>query len=185
MLLDVRLQLVQVLPVLLHDFRELQLGLGFRFAERHLHAAVRVDLAFARRFDRQEDHVLVVRHHRRLRAVRLRRGHAAERLQRQHHVRQFFVGVVNVLRDFQVTFAAARARVVVRMSQPLQFVLVNETMTGAAECVDDAVIFAREDHFRSFQLQQLVAVVPLDLGLLVDAPLPAASRRLLRGRACP
>ena len=44
---------------------------------------------------------------RRLRAVRLRGRHAAERLQRQHHVRQIVDRVVDVLADFEVAFAAA------------------------------------------------------------------------------
>src|SRR4051812_29639742 len=56
------------------------------------------------------------------------------------------------------------------MSDALELVLVNETVTGSAERVDDAVIFTGEDDFRGFQLEQLVAEVPLDLGLLVHAP---------------
>src|SRR5262249_44897443 len=49
----------------------LELGLGFDlgFAERHLHTAVCVDFAFARSFNRQEDHVFEFVDYCRLRAV--------------------------------------------------------------------------------------------------------------------
>ena len=88
------------------------LGLDLGLAERHLHAAVGVDLALAGGLDRQEDHVLELVDHGRLHAVGLRGGHAAERLQRQHHVAQVLVRVVDVLGDFEVALAAAGARVV-------------------------------------------------------------------------
>ena len=127
---------------------EFELGLGLGFAERHLHAAVGVHVAFAGGLDGEEDHVLVVRHHRRLRAVGLRGGHAAERLERENHVRQTFVRVVDVLGDFQVAFAARRARIVVRMAEALQFVLIDQVMADAAQRVDDAVVFALEDGSR-------------------------------------
>ena len=62
----------------------LELGFGFDLglAERHLHAAVSIDLAFTRSFNRQENHVLKFVDHRRLHSVRLRRRHASERLER-------------------------------------------------------------------------------------------------------
>jgi len=48
---------------------EFLLGLALGFAQRHLHAAVSVDFAFARGFHGQIDHVLEVGDHRRLRAI--------------------------------------------------------------------------------------------------------------------
>ncbi len=170
MLVGNRLQFVHRLAQLAEHVLELQLRLGLGFAERHLHTAVGVDFALARSLDGQENHVLVVGHHRRLRAVGLCGRHAPEGLQRQHHVAQLAVRVVNVLRHFQVSFAAARARVVVGMADALQLVLVHQPVRRAAQRVDDAVILAGEDHFRRFQLHQLVAVLPLDLGLLIEPP---------------
>ena len=152
------------------NFRHFLLGFVLGLAQRHLHARMGVDLAFAGRFDRQVDHVLVIRHDRGLRAIGLRRRHAAERLHRQHHVGQVFVRVIDVLGDFQVAFAAARARVVERMSQALQFVLVGEVMRDVAQRADDLVIFVLEDGFRQFQLRDFVAEAPLDLGALVETP---------------
>ena len=70
----------------------------------------------------QEDHVLELVDHGRLHAIRLRRRHAAERLQRQHHVAELVHGVVDVLADFEVTFTAARELVVERMRHLGQFV---------------------------------------------------------------
>ena len=67
---------------------EFRLGLDLRFAQRHLHAAVRVDLSLARSFNRQKNHLPKTVDHGRLHAIGLRRRHTAERLQRQHHVAQ-------------------------------------------------------------------------------------------------
>ena len=69
---DIGLQFVSGFADLLQHVFELELGFGFGLAQRHLYAAMSVDLALARSFDRQVDHVLVMRHHRRLRAVGLR-----------------------------------------------------------------------------------------------------------------
>src|SRR5690348_17269071 len=60
---------------------EFLLRLVLGFAEGHLDAGMGVDLTFARRFDRDEDHVLVVTHHGGLRTIALRTRHAAEGLE--------------------------------------------------------------------------------------------------------
>ena len=101
----------------------LKLGFGFDLglAERHLHAAVSIDFSFARSFNGQENHVFKLVDHRRLHSVGLRRRHASERLERQHHVAQFVNRVVHILADFQVSLAAARELVIKRMRQVSQF----------------------------------------------------------------
>ena len=119
---------------------ELGLGLHLGLAQRHLHAAVSVDFAFARSLDRQEDHVLEFVDDRRLHSVGLRRRHAAERLQRQHHVAQLVHGVVDVLADFEVSFAAARELVVEGMRQLGQFGLRHQVVRDSAQMLDGAVI---------------------------------------------
>ena len=58
---------------------------------------------------------------------------------------QLFVAIVNIFRNFQVALTAFRTSVVVRMSNSLQFILVNQFVGGAAECFDDLVVFARKD----------------------------------------
>ena len=65
---------------------ELRAGLQPSLAQRHLHPALRIQRALAGGFHRQKDHLRKARHHRRLHPIRLRTRHAAERLQRQHHV---------------------------------------------------------------------------------------------------
>ena len=119
---------------------ELGLGLDLRLAERHLHAAVRIDLAFAGSLDGQEDHVLEFVDHRRLHPIGLRRRHAAEWLQRQHHVAELVHGVVDVLADFEVPFAAARELVVEGMRQFGQFRLRHQVMRDAAQILRCAVV---------------------------------------------
>ncbi len=86
--------------------------------QRHLHAAMRVHFALARCFDGKEDHVLELAHNPRLHAIGLRRWHAAERLQRQHHVAEMINRVVDVLADFHVTFSAAARAGVEGMREP-------------------------------------------------------------------
>ena len=103
---------VKVLPVDFEALFEFGLGLHLGLSERHLDAAVGIDLAFAGSFDGQENHVFEFVDHRRLHSVRLRRRHAAERLQRQHHVAELVHGVVDVLADFEVALAAASELVV-------------------------------------------------------------------------
>ena len=98
------------------------------------------------------------------------RRHAAEGLQRQHHVRQVLVRVVDILGDFQVAFAAAGARVVEGMAEALQFVLVGQVMRDAAQRVHDLVIFALEDGFGELQLGHLLAEAELDLGARAQLP---------------
>jgi hypothetical protein len=70
---------------------------------------------------------------RRLHAVRLRRRHAAEGLQRQHHVAELVHGVVNVLAHFEVPFAAARELVVEGMRHLGQFGLRHQVVRNAAQ----------------------------------------------------
>ncbi len=81
----------------------------------------------------QEDHVLVLIDDGRLDAVGLRGGHAAEGLERQDHVAPVLVGVVDVLGDLEVAFAAAREGVVVRVPEPLQLVLVGQAVRDVVE----------------------------------------------------
>ena len=97
------------------------LALTLASPKRHLHAAVGVDLALARGFDGQENHVLEFVDDRRLDAVGLRGRHASERLQRQHHVAQFVHGVIDVLADFEMSLSTARELVVERMRHLGQF----------------------------------------------------------------
>ena len=118
--------------------------------------------------------------HGRLRAVGLRRRHAAEGLERKHHVRQLVVGVVNVLRDFQVTFTARRARVVVRVRDALQLVLIYQLVSHAAQRFHDLVILAAEDQLGQAQLHDLVAHVEFDLGVLVQTPHRRQDRALFQ-----
>ena len=86
MLLNVFADFFDALAGGLKALFELCLGLHLRFSQGHLDTAVRVDLTFSRGFDREEDHVLELVHDCRLDAIGLRRGHAAEWLQRKYHV---------------------------------------------------------------------------------------------------
>src|SRR5215467_3516610 len=106
-LFDVCANVVKALARGLEALFELGLRLDLRLSERHLDAAVSIDFAFARSLDGQENHVLELVYDRGLHAVRLRRRHAAERLQSQYHVAELVNGVINVLSDFQVPLAAA------------------------------------------------------------------------------
>ena len=85
-------------------------------------------------------------------------------------MREVLVRVVDVLGDFEVAFAAARARVVEGMAEALQLVLVGEVMGDAAQRVDDLVVLALEDRFGELQLRDLLAVADLDLGAGADLP---------------
>src|ERR1700756_737245 len=78
MLVDVLANLAHGLAGRLEAFFELGLGFNFCLPERHLHAAVCVDLAFAGSLDRKEDHVLELVDDRRLHTIGLRRRHASE-----------------------------------------------------------------------------------------------------------
>src|ERR1700733_7311667 len=57
MLIDIRPEFVQCPPGLAEDAIKLRPSLCLGFCERHLHAAVGIDLAFAGSLDGQEDHV--------------------------------------------------------------------------------------------------------------------------------
>src|SRR5215472_16264360 len=162
--------LIEGEPGLRESGGEFLLGLILGFAERHLHAAVSVDLAFAGGLDGEVDHVLVVGDNGGLRAIGLSGRHAAERLEREDHVRQVFVRVVDVLGDFEVAFAAAGAAVVEGVAQALQLVLIGEVMGDAAERLDDLVIFALEDGFGELQFRDLLAIAELDLGAGAELP---------------
>src|ERR1700686_1300562 len=128
---------VQTLARGLQYSLELRPGLGFGLAESHLYTAVGVDLAFTRRLNRQEDHVLESVDHGRLNAVRLRRWHTSERFQRQHHVALVVNGVVHVLADLEMSFAAARKAVIERLSQPRQFSLIHYLVSQPAGFLAD------------------------------------------------
>src|ERR1700722_10102653 len=71
MLIHVCVDVLQRLPGRLQALLKFRLRLDLRFAERHLHAAVRVHFAFARRLDRQEYLVLEDGTNRRHTPVRL------------------------------------------------------------------------------------------------------------------
>ena len=83
---------------------------------------------------------------------------------------QVLVRVVDVLGDFQVAFAAARARVVEGMAEALQLVLIGQVMRDAAERVHDLVILALENGFGELQLGHLLAEAELDLGARAELP---------------
>ncbi len=131
---------------------------------------MRVNLALAGGFYGEVDHVLVVGDYGGLGAVGLGGGHAAEGLQRQDHVGQVLVGVVDILGDFEVAFAAAAAGVVVGVAEALELVLVDQVVADSAQGIEDLVVLALEDDLGEFELGQLVAVGPLDFGARVDFP---------------
>jgi hypothetical protein len=137
---DERLHIIEALAGGLERLLEFPFGLGLRFAERHLHAAVRVDLPFARRFDGQENHVLEVIHHGGLDAIRLRGRHAAEGLEAEDHVRLLVHRVVDVLGDLEMPLAAAREPVVVRLRQRGQLPHVEKWMRNTTQTRDVAVV---------------------------------------------
>ncbi len=78
--------------------------------------------------------------------------------------------VVDILGDFEVAFAARRARVVIGMAEALQLVLIHQVMADAAERVDDAVVLALEDDFGDLDLHDLLAHAQVDLEVLVQPP---------------
>src|SRR5258708_39083861 len=99
-----------------------------------------IDLSLARSFNGQEDHVFEFVDHCRLNSVRLRRGHASKRLQRQHHVAELMDGVIDVFANFQMPFATASELVVERMRQICQFGLGYEVVSNSAQMLDRPVI---------------------------------------------
>src|SRR5580692_1593592 len=134
-------------PDLLHSLAsgfqtllEFGLGLYSGLAQSHLYATVSVDLTFARSFDGQENHFFEFVDDGGLYAVRLRRRHAAERFERQHHVAKAVHGVVNVFADFEVTFPAASELVIERMGHLSQVCLRDEVVSDAAHVLDRPVI---------------------------------------------
>ena len=100
----------------------------------------RVDLALAGGFDGQENHVFEFIDDGGLHSVGLRRRHAAERLQRQHHMAELVNRVVNVLADFEVSLTAASVLVVEGMSHFRQFRLRYQLVRDASQVPDRAVI---------------------------------------------
>ena len=103
------LNLFQRVPRRFQNILEFQLRLVFGLTKSHLDAAVSVHVAFAGGFNRQENHVPVLGHDGRLRPVRLSGRHTTERLQRQHHVGNSTVRVVDILGPLQVPLAAPGA----------------------------------------------------------------------------
>ena len=140
MLLDILTDFVQALTRGLEALLKLRLGLHLGLPKRHLNAAVRIDLAFARSFDRKEDHVLELIDHGGLHPIGLRRRHAPERFQCQYHVAEFMHRVVNVLTDFQVPFAPARELVVEGICQLRQLGLRRKLVRDSAQLLDSAVV---------------------------------------------
>ena len=140
MLLDIRLQVVQRFAGLCQHAVELGTCFCFGLGERHLHPAMGIDFALAGGLDGQEDHVLKFIDDSRLDAIRLRRRHAAERLERQHHVAKMIDGVVDVLAYFHITFAATSQLMVKGVSQAGEFFLRNQMVRGATQVPDGAVV---------------------------------------------
>ena len=157
MLLDVRTDFIQTLAGGLEALLELGLSLDLGLAEGHLYPAVRVDLAFAGCLDGKEDHVLEFVDHGRLHSVGLRRRHASERFQRQHHVAEFVDGVIHVLAYFEVPLAAARKLVIERMRQFCQFGLWREVMGNTAKVLDRAMVEVVPHAFPGANPPQLLA----------------------------
>src|ERR1700730_13285665 len=115
MVRDVAFDFIEALAGGPQGLFELGLGLHLGLAQSHLYAAVRVDLPFAGGFDGKENHVLEFVDYGRLYTVRLRRRHAAKRLQRENHVAEAVDCVVHVLANFEMTFTATPELVVGRM----------------------------------------------------------------------
>src|ERR1700740_323026 len=107
MLVDVAADLLEALACRFEALLKFSLGFDFGFAESHLHAAVGVDFCFARSLDGQEDHVFKFVDYRRLHSVRLRRRHAPEWFQRQHHMAKLVNGVIHVLAYFKMSLSPA------------------------------------------------------------------------------
>ncbi len=72
------------------------------------------------------------------------------------------VRVVDVLGYFEMAFAAAGARVVERMRDTLQLILIGQMMRDAAERINDAVILAAEDLLSDSQQRGLLLEVKFD-----------------------
>src|SRR5580704_4542243 len=102
MMIDVGSQLFERLPCLLQNTVELGACLSLGFCKCHLNSAVRVDFAFARSFDWQEDHVFILVYDSGLNAIRLCGGHAAEGFESQNHMTEMIHGVVDVFAYFHV-----------------------------------------------------------------------------------
>src|ERR1022692_4366567 len=147
MLGNVVLDVLQPFAGGLQRLLEFHASLDLGFAQRHLHAAVRVDLPFAGSFYGQENHLLEVVGHSRLHAIRLRRRHAPERLQRQHHVAETVLGVPDVLADLKMAFAAAGEFVVERVGHRGHFLLVHQVVRDVAQALHYAMVLARIDAF--------------------------------------
>src|ERR1017187_5728419 len=145
MLGNVVLDVLQPFAGGLQRLLEFHAGLDLGFAQRHLHAAVRVDLPFAGSFYGQENHLLEVVGHSRLYAVRLRRRHAPERLQRQHHVAETVLGIPDVLADFEMSFTPTRELVVEGVRHVGHFFLVDEVVGDVAQALHHAMVLACVD----------------------------------------
>jgi hypothetical protein len=157
MLRDKFANLVQTFSRRLQTLFKLSLGLYLGLAESHLHAAVGVDLAFAGGFDGKENHVFEFVDDGRLHAIRLRRRHASEGLERQHHVAEMMDRVVNILSDLEMAFPAARELVVERMRHFGQLCLRHQVMREAAEIFYRAVIEAVPHPLTDAQTNQFLS----------------------------
>ena len=119
-----------------------------------------VDLALARSFNRQKDHLRKAIDHGRLHAVGLRGGHAAEGLERQHHVAESIGGVVDIFADFEMAFTTARLGVIERMRQARQLALREQAGRDAAQVAGGARIQIAPQHFAQTQERPLAAILP-------------------------
>ena len=121
---------------------------------------MRVDLALARGFNRQEDHLRKTIDHGRLHAVGLRGRHAAEGLERQHHVTEPARGVVDVLAHFEMALASARLGVIEGMRQARQLALREQAWRDAAQMARGAGIQIAPQRFAQAQQRPLAAILP-------------------------
>ena len=122
---DIVSDLLETLARRTEALLELSFGLYFGFSKSHLHTAMGVDLSFARGFDRQENHVLEFVDDGGLDSIGLRRRHAPERFQRQHHVAPLMYRVVDVLAYLKVPFTTARELVVEGMRERREALVVK------------------------------------------------------------
>ena len=105
-----------------------------------------IDLTLTRGFNWKEDHVFESICHSRLRAIGLRRRHATEGLERQHHVAEFVLGVVDVLAHFKMPLAAARKLVVERHGEIGHLLLIDQVMRDVSQGLDHAMVLSGVDH---------------------------------------
>ncbi len=85
-------------------------------------------------------------------------------------MRQVLIRIVDIFRHFQVPFTTPGARIVIGMADPLHLVLVRQMMPNTTERLHQSVVLTLEDRLRQLELGEPVAIVPLNLGALVQTP---------------